>query len=116
MLKDNEPEIIDLIHQFAHRQERGEYILTFTEQEVARLRQILSRGLSGSYYRSGERISGADIDAVFDQDTAEFTVERLEEIAHFYEIGLDELLENLTRDDYCESFLEARRYPYEDPW
>jgi hypothetical protein len=43
-------------------------------------------------------------------------VGRLEEVAEFYEVGLLELLENISREDYCEEFLELRRYPYEDPW
>ncbi|MDR1103733.1 MAG: hypothetical protein LBL42_08250 [Tannerella sp.] len=116
MCKDERDEIMNVIHRFSHRQENGEYILMFTEQEVARLRRLLTGLLNGSYYRSGERAPGADVDAVFKQDTVEFTATRLAEVAGFYEMAPAEFLEDLTCDDYCESELKARSYPYEDPW
>jgi hypothetical protein len=109
-------EIIEMARTFKHRKDNGRLILTFIGAEVERLRRLLSGLLRGSYDRSGDEPDGDDIKAVYSQDEIEFSIDRLYEIAKFYELRLYMFLEDISSDEYCSEELRLRSYPYDDPW
>jgi hypothetical protein len=107
---------IDMALKFSHKEENGKLLLIFSLPEIKRLRRLLNGLLSGSYDRSGEKPDGDDITAVYQQDEMEFSLERIAEIAKFYELRANMFLEDILSEECCNEELNLRSHPYDDPW
>lgn len=87
-----------------------------SEKNKKLLREILLRGMDGSYYDRGDMPGGDDISAFLEKTLDEISMERAAEIGKFYGLTGQDLVEIIDDEEECMEWLGRRALPWDDPW
>ncbi|MCL2653140.1 MAG: hypothetical protein FWD63_05060 [Propionibacteriaceae bacterium] len=78
------------------------------------LSRVLDGGMAGAYYAPGPWPDG--FRAHYERQCDTITPAMCSEIARYYELTMLDFLEVISSEKDCDEWLEARRYPFDDPW